>query len=433
MPFARSQPSGALRLARTNPLLRGMRHSWGTNVAGPGVAYDAVGRANGAFGVGIPSTTSGNQWVAGPNGYYINFDDAGTGTLASVALAIGDPNGSGSPRSNTFSFAARVRFGSLGGALYGSNFGGIEIQISAAGKIELVKQQAVALGGSTGTVSAGVDVDIGVAYDGTTVSYYINGAFAGSSSNAQTFDQSGQQYLGYASNGERLPNGSRIYKFDVWDRALVASEFKAWNNNLWQGFESPAEDDDYLAAVPANITGTLSSTLGPAAMSAAGFLSDSGAFTSILAGASMSASGSVATGTPASGAFSSALGGAAMSASGAATDVGYFASTMAGAAMTATGGVAGVPYGTFASALTGCSMSAAGVVINRGALVALMADASMSATGTAAPHATGAFASTMQGASMFANGYLGNVAPANPVRAYRWRVMRRHFSNPGTQ
>ena len=78
-------------------------------------------------------------------------------------------------------------------------------------------------------------------------------------------------------------------------------------------------------------------------------------------------------------------------------------------------------------------MTAAGVAINRGALAALMGDASMSATGTAAPHATGAFASAMQGASMFANGYLGNVAPANPVRAYRWRVMRRHFSNPGAQ
>jgi len=253
MPFARSQPIGAPRLARTNPLLRGMRHSWGTNVAGPGVAYDAIGRANGAFGVGIPSTTSGNQWVAGPGGYYLNYDDAGTGTVNSVTMTVGDVNGSGSPGANTFSLAFRCRLGALqnGIAIYGSSIGGIEVQISAAGKIELVKQQVAALGASSGAVSAGVDVDIGISYDGNTVNYYINGAPAGSSSSAQTFNLAAQYFLGAAGNGERLPNGSRIYRLDIWDRPLVAGEFKAWSNNPWQIYEGPSDDDDQPAALTA--------------------------------------------------------------------------------------------------------------------------------------------------------------------------------------
>jgi len=274
MAFARSQPSGALRLARTNPLLRGMRHSWGTNVAGPGVAYDAVGRANGAFGVGIPSTTSGNQWAAGARGYYLNYDDAGTGTVSSVSMTVGDSNGSGSPGSSVFSFAARIRLGSLqsGMAIYGSYAGGIEIQISSAGKIELVKQQTAALGASTGSIAAGVDVDIGIAYDGSTVSYYINGVPAGSSSNAQTFNLAAQYFLGAAGNGERLSNGSRIYRTDIWDRALTAGEFRAWSSNPWQIYDAASEDDDALLAAAAD---TALSGMAAAVAAAAGALTTS--------------------------------------------------------------------------------------------------------------------------------------------------------------
>ena len=272
MPFARSQPIGAPRLARTNPLLRGMRHSWGTNVAGPGVAYDAVGRANGTFGVGIPSTTSGNQWVAGPNGYYLNYDDAGTGTVNSVTMMVGDANGSGSPGSNTFAFAFRCRLGALqnGIAIYGSSIGGIELQISAAGKIELVKQQVAALGASSGAVSAGVDVDIGISYDGNTVNYYINGAPAGSSSSSQTFNLAAQYFLGAAGNGERLPNGSRIYRLDIWDRPLVASEFKAWSANPWQIYEAGSDDDDQLASLTAPKQYTLAAAGGSFSVAGAG-------------------------------------------------------------------------------------------------------------------------------------------------------------------
>lgn len=214
----------------------------------------------------------------------------------------------------------------------------------------------------------------------------------------------------------------------AWDDATQ----RALSINPWQIFASPDDDDLYAAAAPAAVTGTLSSTLGPVTMAASGTATNRGVFASGLGGVSMSASGSVATLTPVSGAFASTLGSAVMSASGLTTNAGSFASALGGVTMAANGGVATAPYGTFASTLAGASMTAAGIAINRGALSALMADASMSATGTAAPHATGAYSSTLQGASMFANGYLGNVAPADPVRHYRWRILRRHFSNPGT-
>lgn len=134
-----------------------------------------------------------------------------------------------------------------------------------------------------------------------------------------------------------------------------------------------------------------------------------------------------------SGALSSTTGDVGMSSSGAVIVSGVLASALDNAGMAAGGTVGNSPSGALASQLSGASMSGAGAVLNRGAFSSALAGAEMSAAGTVALKPSGALASTLAGASMFAAGYLGDEPPANPVRPYRWRVMRRHQSTQGLQ
>lgn len=238
------QPQQATQLDTSNPLARGLVHSWGLNVRGSLLAYDSAGKALGVFGSGTAGNPSGNTWVISPFGYCINYFDGGTGTVDSVALAVGDANGSGSPGSNAFSFIAKVRLSALTGsnALYASESGGIEIRINESGKINLLKQQTADMGSSTGAIMAGVDCDVGVSYDGSTVNFYITGIPAGTSSSSQTFNLARQYFLGYAKGTsplERIANGGRIYRADVWNRPLAPAEFKAWSENPWQVYKAP--------------------------------------------------------------------------------------------------------------------------------------------------------------------------------------------------
>ena len=266
----RYQPQGAARLSATNPLVPGLVHSWGgVNAAGPLAVRDMAGRANGVFGSGTSGSPSGNSWRVGPGGYYLNFDDSGTGITTSVNLKVGDSAGSGSTGSQVFSVVGRIRvpaFTSAAATIYGSVPGGIQVRVGGTGQIELIKEQTVVVGTSTTSITAGVDVDVAVCYDGTTASFYINGLPAGSVVNPQTFTLNGQYCLGYAEVvNERVLNGTRIYRLDVWNRALPAAQVKSWSDNRWQIFEGPYEDDEV-----APVAGL---TLAPiaAALSMAGF------------------------------------------------------------------------------------------------------------------------------------------------------------------
>jgi hypothetical protein len=270
----RYQPQGAGRLNAGNALTRGLVHAWSTNAGLANGIVDLAGKADGVFGSGTSGNPSGNKWLLGPDGYYVAFNDAGTGTVNSVFVKVGDANGSGSPGSQTFSLAFRARIGALGSgqAIYGAgSAGGVEVQIDSAGKITLVKQQTASLGASTGSITAGVDVSIGISYDGATVNYYINGAPAGSSSSAQSFVLAAQYYLGAAgSTGERLPNGSRIYSACVWNRVLSAAELRSWGANPWQIFDDTARAATFIAAASGTSATAGTALAGPAIASASG-------------------------------------------------------------------------------------------------------------------------------------------------------------------
>jgi len=255
----RYQPQGAARLNPSTPLVLGLVHSWGgVNAMGPLAVRDMAGRAHGVFGTGVAGSPSGNSWRVGPGGYYLNFDDSGTGQTNSINLKVGDANGSGGPGGNTFSVAARIRvpgFTSSAATIYGSVPGGIQVRIGGTGQVELIKEQTLVVGMSATSIQAGVDVDIGVTYDGATAAFYINGVLSGSSANSQTFTLNGQYCLGYAEVvNERVLNGTRIYRLDVWNRPLVAGEFKSWSDNPWQIFTDRYEEDFEATAATTTIS-----------------------------------------------------------------------------------------------------------------------------------------------------------------------------------
>jgi hypothetical protein len=133
--------------------------------------------------------------------------------------------------------------------------------------------------------------------------------------------------------------------------------------------------------------------------------------------------------TNAAGDFSAALVGVSFAGQVAVANPGSLASMLAATSMSASGLVAAIPAGSFAAMLGSVAMAAGGNALNAGSLAATMGAASMTAAGAASPHAAGTLASTLAGTTMSGSGYLGATPPALPVRPYRWRVLRRHFTH----
>lgn len=257
------------RIDRGDVLGAGLIHSWGANVLGTLSAYDAAGSAHGTFGVGLPATSpSGNSWRYDANGPYINYDDSGTGATYSTGLTVGDANGSGSPgNNNTFTIAAQFFIntyyatgGNIGGpqCLYGGNPQSIEFRVNTDGYLQLLKQGTASLGIGSIQVPINQIVTGILSYDNGTMFFVVNGQLAGSANvSPQTFLLATQYFLGYGnvpnSTIERFNNGGRLYRLDVWNRALSLAECKLWNVNPNRAYRSTRQMP-YMAAGPALIS-----------------------------------------------------------------------------------------------------------------------------------------------------------------------------------
>ena len=197
---------------------------------------DCAGNAHGVFGVG-DGGTSGNQWLRNDLGWFINFSNTGTGTIASVDLPVGNTSGSGSPESNQFSFLFRIKPGSSGGVhgFYGGAPGTIELRLSGD-KIELLKTAVMVIASSASTLTEGVWQWAGVTYDGSAGKIFIGNRLDASASNATTFNQNSQYYLGVA-DVERFANGSGLQHFCVFNRAVSDVQMLHYLSNPWQIFE----------------------------------------------------------------------------------------------------------------------------------------------------------------------------------------------------
>lgn len=128
------------------------------------------------------------------------------------------------------------------------------------------------------------------------------------------------------------------------------------------------------------------------------------------------------------GTYAATLAGVAMAASGQNINGGSFSAALQGVTMEATGAAAAAPTGTFAATLGNVTMTASGAQLNAGSFATTLAGAVMAASGTAAPHVTGSYAATLGDVYMSASGFTGDTPPAAKSVAYRWRVMRRGFS-----
>lgn len=215
-------------------------HLWALNVAGARQLKDSAGAGDGVFGSGTGGTT-GDSWNVGPDGYYIVKDDSGTGSANSGNLAVGNSTGSGGPTGNVISFAGRIRIasGTVAQTIYCGGAASVQFVVTSANKLQLVKTATAVIGTSNTALTNGVDYDVGFSYDGSTVTFYLNGVADGSTTSAQTFTHSSQYYLFYnpATAGEWLTNGSRFYRAAVWNSALPAAAFRSLvGNGFWKLF-----------------------------------------------------------------------------------------------------------------------------------------------------------------------------------------------------
>lgn len=188
----------------------------------------------------------------------------------------------------------------------------------------------------------------------------------------------------------------------------LITEFKTTNDTTVDGSLSGSSFElgmiaSEIKAAAAGVTGTLSSTLSGATMSASGTVgtAPTGTLASTLAGVTEAASGTVVDLST----FATTLAGVTQSSAGAVADAGSFASTLAGATQSASGTVTDV--GSFSPALAGVLMAASGQIIVTGLFASTLNGVTQSASGVVAANPTGTFASTLGGAGMSASGFVG--------------------------
>ena len=117
--------------------------------------------------------------------------------------------------------------------LMAGNANSPQVRINA-NKIELLKATTALIGTSTTTLSTSTFYTVGVTYDGTNYVFYVNGATAGSGSNAQTFSDP-VRYLGASAvNAEEF--AGNIAHQALYDAVLSGTDltdlFDAMRN-LW--------------------------------------------------------------------------------------------------------------------------------------------------------------------------------------------------------
>lgn len=195
---------------------RKIRHLWwatGTRdrraVSAAPSLLDAAGDAHGLFGSGTGANPSGNFVSEADREDAIYFDPAGTGQLASTQLKVGDSGGSGAPNVGAFSIIARVWRSSVSldtVVIYGGGSASVGLRTNSSGQLELLRTNQALIGTSSGTLSAATWHTVGVAYDGTNGTFYIDGKPAGTFSSSSSFTHTTQHYLGAGASGEWVSN-----------------------------------------------------------------------------------------------------------------------------------------------------------------------------------------------------------------------------------
>ena len=178
------------------------------------------------FGLRAPDRANG-QINCSPNLPIIQHQAGYCITTNTTKIPIGDSSGSGNPGADIFTISWRIYLASgASGAFYGVDTGnfGICVRFSGTQKIQLLKQQTVQIGESTGSVRTGMFHHGAVTYNGTTATFYIDGVQSGTGTSAQTFTRNVQYYLNKGYSTECLTSGSLIKSLRTWRRVLSAPE-----------------------------------------------------------------------------------------------------------------------------------------------------------------------------------------------------------------
>lgn len=219
---------------------RSIAHVWSPHVGYYRGVRDLAGNADGTFGVGTGGTT-GNYWVIGPKGWELKFDSTGTGTLASLALAVGNSSGSGGPSGTKWTFEADVYVTGLSGnpnAIFaGASNSGIEIRVTTTtGFVELLKQGVASIGTSSTALAINKWHSIAVTYDGTNAAFYLNGKADGTASSSQTFSAVQYRFGLSLTGSDPMQDGGKLRHVVITNRVLTPNEILSKYINPWQIF-----------------------------------------------------------------------------------------------------------------------------------------------------------------------------------------------------
>jgi Tfp pilus assembly protein PilE len=185
------------------------------------------GNPNDTSGSGMNGTVNGATLVNGQNGSANSaYLFTGNGTTSYIAL----PNNSAA-NVPVFTMSAWINPQStLANTIIGSvnSAGGPQFRYSSgtnAMKLELLNQNTVSIGQSTGTLPTGSWAFVTVTYDATGLyQFYINGSLSGSGTNLQTFTFSGYE-IGrkFTTTSSEVFNGS-MDDVRIYNRVLSPAE-----------------------------------------------------------------------------------------------------------------------------------------------------------------------------------------------------------------
>jgi hypothetical protein len=168
---------------------------------------------------------TGLIWVTTPEGLALKHDNTGTGDFDSSELLL---DTSATPASQTFSILMRVYYvgSSQSSFLRDSTAsGGIQLRSETSGVLTLLRAAQAAYTSSTGTVISDAYNTVGCTYDSatSTLTYYINGIAAGTTSTGGTFNINAIN-LGGKGQNEQVVNGGYSVWCYIWNRALAPGE-----------------------------------------------------------------------------------------------------------------------------------------------------------------------------------------------------------------
>lgn len=206
--------SNAITSLATNSLARALAAYWKFDENTGTVINDSASVNTGTFG-----GTLGSQWITGKINSGLSFN--GTNNLVTTTPAY---------TFTAFSYCVWINPSSITGThiiVDGAANGFPQLYLSGA-NVVFAKQGLAIIGTSSGTVSTGSWQHVCATYDGTNLAFYINGASAGTASNAQSFT-SGSFVIGSGAGASWFSGG--IDEVGAWARVLSSAEITTLYNS----------------------------------------------------------------------------------------------------------------------------------------------------------------------------------------------------------